>query len=475
MTRKQVSLAIVSIFFMPFILLDLKYYDDLSRLNLGYFYWSSDGRPLSELVMRLLSFGGTLTDLYPYTYLISILAASYAVYKLSPKEYGVGGIIIASLCFVTFNYIPNAAYRFDNITMTLSLALSIIAGTTIQSRNLFFIKVFLIFASLNLYQASLGAYFCVSIFYVFLNLTRGKCLSGKYLASIFIPPIISVCVYKLFVVSFFVSGEYATSKSKTISNAHQFFTNIIEYTNFIRNNTNNVLFLCYISLFLFCSITCILIILKDKGLKYGISTRIFISLSPLFVYISTPSFMLLFDNIPNEIRAYSSFGVSVSSIIFIFISSLTLLVKRFENLYIKLSSIVAFIYAIYVLTSVSAFYNVSADMVDKYKNVAYTVAMHSKRDNSQCLSISGRMPQSGNELNVYAKYPFIKHSSPQYADHYLSWMVFYVNNYGYNMRSCDLKTWENAQKNINTHPVVFSSNLFDIRSSNDVLYLDFKN
>ena len=62
MTRKQSSLAIIAIFFFPFILLDLKYYDDLSRINLGYFYWSPDGRPLSELIMKLLSFGGKLTE-----------------------------------------------------------------------------------------------------------------------------------------------------------------------------------------------------------------------------------------------------------------------------------------------------------------------------------------------------------------------------------------------------------------------------
>ncbi|WP_415045854.1 glucosyltransferase domain-containing protein [Cedecea neteri] len=133
---------------MPFILLDLKYYDDLSRLNLGYFYWSPDGRPLSELIMKLLSFGGTLTDLYPYTYIISIFLASYSVYKLAPKEYGVSGVFITSLCFVTWNYIPNAAYRFDNLTMTLSLTMSIIAGTINQSNRSLILISSLLVASL---------------------------------------------------------------------------------------------------------------------------------------------------------------------------------------------------------------------------------------------------------------------------------------------------------------------------------------
>ncbi|HGC4714322.1 TPA: hypothetical protein ACIYOB_004137, partial [Escherichia coli] len=154
--------------------------------------------------------------------------------------------------------------------------------------------------------------------------------------------------------------------------------------------------------------------------------------------------------------------------------SLTMLSKYFVNTYVKISAFFSFVYIIYVLTSISAFYNISSDMVDKYKSVAYTVAMYAKNDSSQCLSISGRMPQSSNELNAYEKYPFIKSISPQYADHYLSWIVFYINNYGYNMRSCEYPVWEDTQKKINSIPIKFSSTLFDIRSNNDVVNIDFK-
>ncbi|WPU21220.1 hypothetical protein RI049_14105 [Cedecea neteri] len=215
--------------------------------------------------------------------------------------------------------------------------------------------------------------------------------------------------------------------------------------------------------------------MKKELKSYGLLTRIFIAISPLLIFMSCPSFMLFFKNTPDAVRAYTSFGASISSIALVFISSLTLLSKRFENVYIKTSAFLAFIYITYVLTSISAFYNISSDMVDKYKSVAYTVAMNSKKDSSQCLSVSGRMPQSTNELNAYEKYPFIQSISPQYADNYLSWMVFYVNNYGYNMRSCDYPTWEKTQKNINDLPMKFSSTLLDIRASDDVVNIDFKN
>ncbi|EIZ9496383.1 hypothetical protein MRB77_004250, partial [Cronobacter sakazakii] len=56
------STALALLFFLPFILLGPKYFDDLSRLNLGYFYWSVDGRPLAELIFKGISFGGQLTD-----------------------------------------------------------------------------------------------------------------------------------------------------------------------------------------------------------------------------------------------------------------------------------------------------------------------------------------------------------------------------------------------------------------------------
>ncbi|EGT5209109.1 glucosyltransferase domain-containing protein [Cronobacter sakazakii] len=474
MTRKQSSLAIIAIFFFPFILLDLKYYDDLSRINLGYFYWSPDGRPLSELIMKLLSFGGKLTDLYPYTYIASILLASYTVYKLAPKEYGISGIIISSLCFVTWNYIPNAAYRFDNLTMTLSLAMSIIAGTLNQSSRSFIFKTAFLVASLSLYQASFGAFLCVSICYVFLDIARGNCIEKNRYISIFLTSIISIFIYKLVIVGFFVSGEYAQKNGDIISTPIQFFYNIEKYISFISNNTPSFLFWIYISLFVICSMICVCVSFRSEIKSHDFLTRIFIAISPCLIFMSCPSFMLFFKNIPYAVRAYTSFGVSIASIILLFILSLTMLSKYFVNTYVKISAFFSFVYIIYVLTSISAFYNISSDMVDKYKSVAYTVAMYAKNDGSQCLSISGRMPQSSNELNAYEKYPFIKSISPQYADHYLSWIVFYINNYGYNMRSCEYPVWEDTQKKINSIPIKFSSTLFDIRSNNDVVNIDFK-
>ncbi|ELY6199059.1 glucosyltransferase domain-containing protein, partial [Cronobacter sakazakii] len=304
------STALALLFFLPFILLGPKYFDDLSRLNLGYFYWSVDGRPLAELIFKGISFGGQLTDLYPYTYILSIILLSYSTVKSAPSELGVKGVIIFSLSFISWNFIPNAAYRFDNVTMSLSLVMSILAAVKSFKRHDAIIKIIMIISCLSLYQPSLGAYLSIGICYIFVKAAKEKHISLSSFLKVGCIAIISIAAYKILIVNFFVAGDYAGSNGKIAGSTNEIINNLYLYYNFLNASIPQFMFYMYAGTLLACFALCFILAFSHEIDKKNKLTNIAILVCPLIVTLSTPSFFLILHKAPDYARAYTSFGAS---------------------------------------------------------------------------------------------------------------------------------------------------------------------
>ncbi|EMD9864260.1 hypothetical protein VWS90_004308, partial [Cronobacter sakazakii] len=140
----------------------------------------------------------------------------------------------------------------------------------------------------------------------------------------------------------------------------------------------------------------------------------------------------------------------------------------------RVFTVFAVISICYTLSAVSAFCGVYSDMEKKYENVAYTASMY-VNESTKCLAVNGVMPENKNEGLISSKFPFMKGIRPVYAENYLSWMVFYMNNYGFDLRSCDNEKWNDSVKNLASYELKFQSPLFDVRSKDEVILIDFKN
>ncbi|HTK00631.1 MAG TPA: glucosyltransferase domain-containing protein, partial [Bordetella sp.] len=128
------ALLLYALVIWPIIHADRFYIDDLGRARSGYLGWTSDGRPLSNLVVETLNLGAPISDLSPLPQLLALLLLAYLAVTLARKFEIPGAwrapLILAPLAANPF-FLENLSYKFDVLPMTLATALSCMAVTAI--------------------------------------------------------------------------------------------------------------------------------------------------------------------------------------------------------------------------------------------------------------------------------------------------------------------------------------------------------
>nr|CBX82211.1 Uncharacterized 55.3 kDa protein in gtrB 5'region [Erwinia amylovora ATCC BAA-2158] len=156
------------LFIYPIIQSGVFYRDDLDRSITGQYGWRGLGRPVADILMKILSASGHYNlDLFPYTMIASCLFIAGASLLLSrhlikldiPNE----KIVAALLIFNPF-ILQNMAYRYDCLGMSVAFFLATMAYTYDNSSVFKSISVKIITGvlSLTLYQP------CANIFIGFL-------------------------------------------------------------------------------------------------------------------------------------------------------------------------------------------------------------------------------------------------------------------------------------------------------------------
>ncbi|GKX50978.1 glucosyltransferase domain-containing protein [Budvicia aquatica] len=152
------------LFVYPLIQSGIFYRDDLDRAITGQYGWKSLGRPVADLMMRILSASGKKNlDLYPYTIILSILFIAISalfLYKYLEKKEIKHSFFVASLLIFNPYILQNFLYRFDSSGMALAFLLSVIAYTYDNKKSLFTLSIRVIsgIIALSIYQP------CVNIF-----------------------------------------------------------------------------------------------------------------------------------------------------------------------------------------------------------------------------------------------------------------------------------------------------------------------
>lgn len=148
----------------PIINANRYYVDDMGRAETGFMGWSSDGRPLANVLMEVLNLGTPLTDMAPLLQLLSVALLAYATVRIA-RHFGLNSPIVAVLAVFPLGaspfFLENLSYRFDALPMTAAVILAVLpataAGRAWRAGGLAW-GVFLLLASLCLYQPAANVF-----------------------------------------------------------------------------------------------------------------------------------------------------------------------------------------------------------------------------------------------------------------------------------------------------------------------------
>ncbi|HGN1344164.1 TPA: glucosyltransferase domain-containing protein [Pseudomonas aeruginosa] len=234
------ALIISLLYVYPTINAGVYYIDDLARSQTGYLGWSVLGRPLSDYIFYIFTFGGNSSvDISPLPQLLSIVFMAISIKYLSInlfKEITIASILCSSLVFITPLFLHNIIYKYDSLSMVLSLS-SCIYSAFYKNKNStieFSVKTLLLVASLCLYQVSATAFIMlISISYAF-NYSQKKTILISRLFKDLLVIFASYCIYLII-----LKTTATTSRSETIFGYSNWFNllevNITKFINMYLN------------------------------------------------------------------------------------------------------------------------------------------------------------------------------------------------------------------------------------------------
>lgn len=216
--KRDISHYMLAVLFycLPFMLADNYYIDDNGRATEGYAGWGKDGRPLADMLMRLLNFSHRLVDLHPLNLFICalLLAVAFAFLNkdLSRKESDKNTAFFIPLLLIgNLFYLEALAYRFDSITITFSVCCAVFAARFYPgSKQNFFFTLILAVAVLCLYQSVFNVFIilCLLNFIIFAN---SEVRARKIIISCgikLLAAVVAVALYYKIILPLTFSGEY---------------------------------------------------------------------------------------------------------------------------------------------------------------------------------------------------------------------------------------------------------------------------
>ena len=171
-----VSLLLYSLILVPILRADRYYVDDWGHALLGYSHWAHDGRPLTDLLMRILGGHSPLVDFSPLPQIGTVAVLSY-LSVLVARKFKLCGPIIAALATLPLGanpfFLENLSFKFDSLPMALSVFLLLlpILSTAASTWRSWVTGTLLLTAGLCFYQPSINAFLVfLMLEFVFLQL-----------------------------------------------------------------------------------------------------------------------------------------------------------------------------------------------------------------------------------------------------------------------------------------------------------------
>lgn len=248
------------LYIFPLLLANKYYSDDILRYAAGE-GWSMDGRPMATIIMRILSGGEKIKDLFPYTLIIGALLlvlSGYVISYVSELEKNKTYKLSALLLLVSPFMIENMSYRYDVLTIALSVLLVTLPFLWKNNSKTFLIAATTgVFISLLTYQASIVIYILTAILVLINYCFTEKAKTILHHIKIFsLPAIIGFILTKLtskiFLLDYSGRDKTIFSSDDTLANLKSNWYGIHSLAGALLNSLHYSIFFIILLLLLLC-------------------------------------------------------------------------------------------------------------------------------------------------------------------------------------------------------------------------------
>lgn len=400
----KLSLAITSIYFLMIASIGKYYRDDYFRIVEGNFRWDVDGRPLANLIIKIMNVGSILTDVSPraqiFAAIIFALACAIIGTKIIKSSVVINVLCSSLLIFSPF-FIQNLLYSFDTLSMSIAMLLCA-APFLLNNKNrvvLFGTSLLCVTMSLSTYQAMMPLFFILNFVHLLSSdITKDKAKNA--LLRIF-ACCLALIIYKLFIANAFVTSSYALKTSQLLipTNADDFA---------LLQNSMKILFhklslvynLDYLIYYIPAAALALTYLLKTLFIYRKLYLELFTVVLTMMSSISS-SFIYFFLTKPeHHVRIFVGFG----SLLFVLSALSIFLLREKKNL-----SYIAFIPPLFLFTSIANDYIVAQKAQFKFeKQVVESIHQDYLRANaSGNIEVFGKIPFTDQALRGFKKTPLL--------------------------------------------------------------------
>lgn len=447
------------------------YVDDLGRSQLGYLWWGSNGRPLSDYIMTSLNFNSVISDIYPIPQILSVCIICLVALSISYR-YCNGSLIVSStlsVCMISSPFfLESISYRFDSVTMALSLAVAMMPSIARLKylRAHFLVCCVSTIAVLSLYQASLPA-LVVSIIF---STAIVKDYGYKYILTSMLGVVAGYIIYINIILPIVTDGHYTDSHAGIVTLDSTGFNTFIE---------NAIRYIDLISMGLTKPVKYTLIPIVVIGFGYAIKLSLCkdsntIKFLSIISILSTPVIPLVALSILENPVFMPRTTLSYVSLIAYGILVFHMLCEK----YFKRVSLFGLLPA-YCMAMIATVYGNTLKAQDEFENpilgeIRSFLLNDSNKDLKE-IAVEGGMPMSPIFLHNSKKYPLLTKLVGKYLNDTFIWG-------GYQMRMDGIKlgfisnpeAHRNAIEGIINSKPIYHGGGFNIYKYNKIAVISFK-
>lgn len=430
-----IAILVASFFYvLPIILSGQFYIDDLRRSIWGDLGWSQIGRPLSDLILKVITLGGLAGDTFPLTLILSVLLISFSVFKYVKSIRIITDTKVIFMLTVSVMCSPfmieNMSFRYDSVTMAASLSFIILAFT-IKSTDIkaLAIGALLVIFSLCTYQATIGVFFTLSILEFCIKTKSSQRSFDNILTLIkrVAQFLTSFIIYTKLISPYFVVGFYGENHSEllpltaesitaAIKNTASFASMIVEL-----NYIYGYILIASVVLSMLSSLMIARGAIKNEVSLYSIASAVIVIASPFFAVLFSFIHLVPLKNpviLPRTMMSFCAtimfFGISIS-----------MLSGRSAKALL----------ALFILCSLSYVYtygNASKSQSESDGRIVETLryAVGIKGIDAKNLIIYGESPKTKQSIIAENKYPSIKRLIQMYLSGNRMWSRFLMMHHG---------------------------------------------
>lgn len=470
-------IPMLAIYCLPIILSDRFYIDDLGRTLYGYSGWGPNGRPLSDILMKSLSFGEPLLDISPLNQLASIFLLASVLFLYMRRNFKESSFVFISASIFLFIanpfFIENLSYKYDSLPMSLSM-ITLILPFCFKNEGLFkqIISVTLVICSLCFYQASLGLFAILSVIEVVICEDKNQNKNViKSISSRILQIFSGFSLYQIVIAPRFVEGEYNITHSKTlplstesVDKIKSNFESIFWYFDSYFSSIPKYAVIIYTTIFTIS----ILILLKESLSRRkfgGVLYSFTVLLSPILVLLFSFAPMLMLEHPVFAPRVLICFGG-----VMMFYSIIAL--KIIKPIYLQAVVCIP-------ITWVCLFYSysysastTSQNKMDDLISTSISMDVNHYGKTFKYVNVLGKMPESTQFKLAQSKLPILSRLIPIYLNGDWLWGAELLNHYGLNLQY--KVTQDNRGLLLCEKEPFIKTNIYSLYDFGDLLIISFE-